>query len=99
VKFQVEIHLFDFCGVPLAEVENLVKQAKLLKEAISTQIRLGLLLGHYVVFIDGVSLKSEGDTWGGPLVSKVPFGCLPVSISLENTIYKNLEEYFMIIRY
>jgi hypothetical protein len=40
-----------------------------LKEAIATQILLGLLLEHYVVFIDGVSLKSERDTWGGSLVS------------------------------
>jgi hypothetical protein len=39
-----------------------------MKEAIATQILLGFLLGHYVVFIDGVSLKSEGDTWGGSLV-------------------------------
>jgi hypothetical protein len=31
-----------------------------LKEAIATQILLGFLLRHYVVFIDGVSLKSEG---------------------------------------
>jgi hypothetical protein len=41
-----------------------------MKEAIATQILLGLLLGHYVVFIDGVSLKSEGGTWGGSLVSQ-----------------------------
>jgi hypothetical protein len=40
-----------------------------LKEAIATQILLGLLLGHYVVFIDEVSLKSEGVTWEGSLVS------------------------------
>jgi hypothetical protein len=40
-----------------------------MKEAIATQILLGFLLGHYVVFIDEVSLKSEGDTWGGSLVS------------------------------
>ncbi len=41
-----------------------------MKEAIATQILLGFLLGHYVVFIDGVSLKSEGGTWGGSLVSR-----------------------------
>jgi hypothetical protein len=40
-----------------------------MKEAIAAQILLGFLLGHYIVFIDGVSLKSEGDTWGGSLVS------------------------------
>jgi hypothetical protein len=40
-----------------------------MKEAIATQIFLGFLLGHHVVFIDEVSLKSEGDTWGGSLVS------------------------------
>jgi hypothetical protein len=40
-----------------------------MKEAIATQILLGFLLGHYVVFIDGVSLKSEGGIWGGSLVS------------------------------
>jgi hypothetical protein len=41
-----------------------------MKEAIATQILLGFLQGNYVVFIDGVSLKSEGDTWGGFLVSR-----------------------------
>jgi hypothetical protein len=41
-----------------------------MKEAIATQILLGFLLGHYLVFIDGVSLKSEGGTWGGSLVSR-----------------------------
>jgi hypothetical protein len=40
-----------------------------LKEAIATQILLGFLLRHYVVFIEGVSLKLEGGTWGGSLVS------------------------------
>jgi hypothetical protein len=69
MKFQVEIHLFDLSAVPLPYVENLVKRTSILKEAIATQILLGFLLGHYVVFIDGVSLKSEGGTWGGSLVS------------------------------
>jgi hypothetical protein len=69
VKFQVKIHLFDFSGVPLPYVENLVKRTSLLKETIATQILSGFLLGHYVVFIDGVSFKSEGGAWEGSLVS------------------------------
>jgi len=42
-----------------------------LKEAIATQILLEFLLRHYVVFMDRVSLKSEGGTWGGSLVSDI----------------------------
>ncbi len=40
-----------------------------MKEAFATQILLRFFPGHHVVFIDGVSLKSEGGTWGGSLVS------------------------------
>ncbi len=53
-----------------------------MKEAIATQILLGFLLGHCVVFIDGVSLKSEGGTWGGSLVSPIPPNGLSVLCSL-----------------
>ena len=37
-----------------------------------TQILLGFLLGCYGLFIDKISLKSEEDTWGGSLVSRIP---------------------------
>ncbi len=40
-----------------------------MKETIATQILLGFLLVHYVVSIDKISLKSEGDTLEGSLVS------------------------------
>jgi len=42
-----------------------------LKEALATQILLEFLLRHYVVFIDGVLLKSEGGIWEGSLVSDI----------------------------
>jgi hypothetical protein len=58
-----------------------------LKEALVTQILLWFLLGYYVVFIDGVSLKSEGNTWGGSLVRRYrtkdfPFALFPGSIGI-----------------
>ncbi len=53
-----------------------------MKEAIATQILLGFLLGHYLVFIDGVSLKLEEDIWGGSLVSQVHIELLGFAISM-----------------
>jgi hypothetical protein len=60
-----------------------------MKEAIATQILLGLLLGHYVVFINGVSLKSEGGTWGGSLVSYYYFD---ICFILETSIVGRMHE-------
>jgi hypothetical protein len=60
-----------------------------MKEAIATQILLGFLLGHYVVFIDGVSLKSEGGTWGGSLVS---LKLSPINRECETLIVDYLRE-------
>jgi hypothetical protein len=51
-------------------VKNPVRQTYILKEAIGTQIRVGFLLRHYIVFTNKNSLRLEGDIWGGSLISR-----------------------------
>ncbi len=50
-----------------------------MKEAIGTQIRVGFLLGHYIVSTRKNSLRSEGDIWEGFLVSR----CAGVSLNTD----------------
>jgi hypothetical protein len=50
-------------------IEAKLKYVLLLNEAIGTQIFLGFLHGYYAVSIDKNSLKLEGNTWEGFLVS------------------------------